>query len=314
VSNGEIQRNLASISALFTRSKRLVLLWGMRPATIAVNTTGGGSVLATYDGDTTQMLMQSLVGTPLRAGDRVMVMAVPPAANYVLGKLDGRTSSYRYLQAVYYPATGSFVKADYVGLTAIRVRVIGGGGGGGGAAAAGGANVSVAGGGGGGGYSERFIVESALAATETVTIGAGGAGGVAGNNAGSTGGASSLGTLAVGNGGVGGAGSGAAGGGAVSGVGGAGGTGTTGDLNIQGADGLNGIRGVGVITQQGLGGAVPGFSGGSTRGTNTVAGNNGTAGRLYGGGGSGGYDTTGATARSGGAGANGIVIVDVYVA
>jgi hypothetical protein len=230
----------------------------------------------------------------------------------------GASDGYTYFGTIYYTSNGTFNKADPfgtgdIGLRAIRARAVGGGGGGGGAATTGVGQTACGGGGGGGGYAEAFITDIAgLASSVTVTCGAGGTGATAGNNSGTAGGNSSFGTLVVANGG--GAGSGQAAGSPVprfSGTAGAGGTGATGDLLIQGATPMVMLALASANMRAPGGDSLLGF--GAVSGIAT-SGGNGAAGQLYGGGGSGGGNSENqGTARSGGAGANGIVIVDCFV-
>ena len=221
-----------------------------------------------------------------------------------------------YSQTVYFTASGTFTKANYPGIKAVKVRVIGGGGGGGGGAAAGTNEWSAGGGGGGGGYAEKYILASALGANETVTVGAGGTAGSAGNNNGGAGGTSSFGSHCSATGGAGGDGS-------LDitvvfgGDGGAGGTGSGGDINMPGQKGGEGFT-IGNSAGNYFGAAVAGSGGDSvlgvgatTRSTTTaIAGANGG---VYGGGGEGATVTEGGSAQAGGAGAGGIVIVDIFV-
>ena len=226
---------------------------------------------------------------------------------------------YQYAGTRYYTSSGTFEKADPlgtgdIGLRAIRVRLVGAGGGGGGVAATGGTESALSGGGGGGGYAESFITDIAgLSSSVTVTRGAGGAGGAAGANAGVAGGASSFGVLVAASGGEGGQ-SGPAtstfprAAGAVDG-----GTGTAGDIQTNGGGSIGGIL---------LTGSTAGSAGASSR---TVAGGSlfslgrrapfdttGIAG-LRGSGGTGVFLIANKTAFAGGAGGDGVVVVDCYV-
>lgn len=155
-----------------------------------------------------------------------------------------------------FTANGTWTKP--LGVTHIRVRVVGGGGGGGG---------NYGGGGGGGGYSEKIIDVSGVSSV-AVTVGAAG-----GSEA--SGGTSSFGTHCSATGG---------GGGSNAGNGGTSGVGTDGDINVRGGAG-----------DRGFGTSIPGGYAG--RGGDSVlggggGGNNGTggegAGGNYGGGGAGG--------------------------
>jgi len=210
----------------------------------------------------------------------------------VTGEFTSR--GYRYVQTLYFTSSGSFTKATYPWLRAIRVKCQGAG--------AGGANRNVAytssPGGGGGAMAESFITDIAsLGASETITVGAGSAGvasGVQGDS--SSGGNSSFGALVIGVGG-----SGTSGLATYGGVGGLS-SACTGDFAVSGNDG-----GTGSLEDDGHGGNGGGshFGGGGYGGRrNTTPGANG---RDYGGGGGGGTETAAA-----GAGANGIVIVELY--
>ena len=182
----------------------------------------------------------------------------------------------------------------------IIVEVIGGGGAGGGATAnatAGGAG----GGGGAGGYTIKKILASALAASETVTVGAGGTG-VSGNT-GNTGGTSSFGTFCSATGGVGGS----AGSGAASGQSNAAGLGSGGDANFSGGIGSFGLSNVST-PRSGFGGSSR-LSGGARVATGAGAGIAALA--NSGAGGSGGIGNT-ISSFAGGAGGSGIVIVWEY--
>lgn len=213
-------------------------------------------------------------------------------------------------QRVYYTADATWTKADYPGLRAIMIRLVGGGGGGGGCTAfTSSTQCAAAGGGGGGAYAETFVLEADLGATETVQVGAGGAGASAGQNAGSAGEASFFGTFCNADQGSGGGAGNLIASPDYGNSGGNGGFGVTGDLIIDGGDGWS------VVAMQA---AVIRAPGGSTVWSPTRplgrSGNgfNGASGHGYGGGGSGGANANDqSTARSGGTGANGLVIVDI---
>jgi hypothetical protein len=234
------------------------------------------------------------------------------------GALGGSTTGFKLFGTIYYTTSGTFSKGDPfgggdIGLRAIRVRAVGGGGGGGGAATTSAGQTACGGGGGGGGYAEAFITNIAdLASSVTVTCGAGGTGATAGNNSGAEGGSSSFGTSVVANGGN--FGLGQAAGSPLprfSASSGAGGTGVTGDLLVQGSRPIVMLALASGNMRAPGGDSFLGF--GAVSGSAT-SGGNGAAGQLYGGGGSGGGNSENqGTARSGGAGANGIVIVDCFV-
>ena len=243
--------------------------------------------------------------------------AVTSSLDYKVATLETDVTAletgYRYHSTVYFTSSGTFTKASYPWLRAMRVKVVGAGGGGGGSP--GGANMACAGAGGGAGYSESFITDIAgLAASETVTVGSGGAGGAAGSNPGSTGGNSSFGSLVTANGGG----------------GGTGGT-KSGTYPSQGSrNGVGGLIGTGDLTQRGspstgrsytirwssgdgqlpeTGNSVFGVQGSmwqnnASPGTSQIGG--------IGAGGGPGWCTSGQPATPGGSGGDGMVIVELY--
>jgi hypothetical protein len=219
------------------------------------------------------------------------------------------TASFNLVSTLYFTSSGTFTKATYPWLRAIKVKVQGAGGGGGGVAATGAGQVSISTGGSGGVYAESFITDiTGLASSITITRGAGGAGGAAGNNAGSNGGASSFGAIVSANGGTGALGN-PTGGLDAFPAPVAGPTTGTGDLVIPGGSSVSNSQ---VRTDF----VIPPVSGGSFLGASLTIGftvaSNGASGRLYGGGGTGGQNTASQAAKSGGAGGNGIVIVELY--
>jgi hypothetical protein len=255
--------------------------------------------------------------TPAAGGDPRTFPAIWNAtADYI-------ENGFRLAGVRYFTSSGTFAKADPlstgdIGLRAVRVRVQAGGGGAGGAALTTSTQYAAGGAGGGGAYAESFVLAAALGTSVTVTVGAGGAGGAAGNNNGTNGGASSFGTLVTASGGLLGNGRAAqtvpAG---RSGVSGAVQTTATGDLTFPGQGGIPNVtlpHSLDFIT-----GPSGGFSrlgvGGSGRVRETgTAGLDGNAGTGFGAGGSGGVNTdTQAVGRAGGAGAAGVVIVEVFV-
>lgn len=233
--------------------------------------------------------------------------AVTPAG---LASIVGTGTGYRYGGAISATvASSTFTKSSYPGLRAVRVRCWGSGGAGGGAAAASAGQHTVGGGGGAGGYSESFILASALAATETITVPSGGTGVVGG--AGNDGGDVSFGTLVIAKGGLGGetAGSNAL---ATSAIGGKGGGNGTGDIIGTGAPGTGGT-GDATLAISGVGGS--GYWGGGGQavytpsGSGSNAGNNGTG---WGAGGGGAAVNAGGTAKAGGVGTRGMCLVELY--
>lgn len=73
------------VKALVANAKRLGLTWSLRPAT--TSSTQGSTVMSVVlDGDTAEVSAVSLCGFQ-QDGARVMVMSVPPAGSFVVGRL-----------------------------------------------------------------------------------------------------------------------------------------------------------------------------------------------------------------------------------
>jgi hypothetical protein len=226
--------------------------------------------------------------------------------------LPASSPGYVLRETVYFTSSGTFTKASYPWLRAIRVRCVGGGGGGGGVADTGSGEGAAAGGGGSGSYAESFITDIAsLDATVTVTRGGGGAGGAAGVNTGANGADSSFGSLVTAIQGQGGFGMAAI---APSGVAVARGGDPT------NADGVGQLIGRGEQGNPGfvlLGGSqmMSGTGGSSVFGGGSRArnfGQTGVPGFAPGAGGGGASARFGGPGVAGGSGADGIVIVELY--
>ncbi|QED11524.1 hypothetical protein PP914_gp034 [Arthrobacter phage Qui] len=245
--------------------------------------------------------------TETQAGTDTSRAVTPFGLATVLSTIQG----YRPMGAgIIFTSSGTFTKANYPGLRAVRVRAVGGGGGGGGAPAATAGSHSAGGGGGGGGYAESFILESALSAVETVTVGAGGSGGVSGF--GGTGGATSFGAHVSAQGGNGGNYFGDATL-MVGAIGGGGGLATAGTIRTKGGSGQFG-SGYATLAHGGVGGHSAMGGGGFGVYVPTTAGSTtGSTGGQYGGGGGGGAVNATGPAAPGGPGYQGIVIVEVFL-
>ncbi len=269
------------------------------PSGLRIDTDSGGSAVAVADTDS--------VDLTLAAGTVTADVRFDPDG--------GITESAAGIGLAIVPdnivfaTNGMFTKASYPGMRGVEVEVQAGGAGSGSTATTAGGQTASSAGGGAGEYSRVIVLEAALAANETVTVGSGGLGGAAGGvNAGSAGGNSSFGAHAVANGGTPSAGGSAGGGDGFSG-GGLGGTGGTGDLTVDGGDGgFSGrLNAVPVPTNRG----AASFLSTEARAPNVSA---GTAydGKGHGGG-AGGQSAGASTAsRAGANGADGRVIVRVF--
>lgn len=221
-------------------------------------------------------------------------------------------NGFELREIVRFTSNGTFTKASYPWLRAIRVRVQGGGGGGGGVAATN-ANSNAAGGGGYSGvHSESFITDIAsLPSSVAVTPGVGGAAGAVGN-AGGDGGASSFGSIVT----------------APGGRGGLAGTATTAVILQRLTDAITGGVGdliipsrlptpgftSGAFATSGKGADSPLGAGGRNTGSNTLSGGTaaGQSASGFGAGGGGAASNQSAPGSVGGAGAPGIVIVELF--
>jgi len=223
------------------------------------------------------------------------------------------TNSYNYVDTIYYTSSGTFTKATYPWLRAIKVKVQGAGGGTGGCNITGASSCSAAGGGGGGCYTESFITDiSGLAASVTVTRGAGGAGSADGFTNGSDGGTSSFGSLVTASGGFGGQGSTAQFIPNIAANGGSGGSTGTGDFKVMGTAGETPII-WNTIWHKGSAGGTSFFGGRPTINQRASGGQvTGQVGQPYGGGANGPSNATNQATQAGAAGGNGIVIVELY--
>lgn len=204
-----------------------------------------------------------------------------------------------------FSASGTYTPTS--GMKYCKVRQVGGGGAGGGAPVTSGTQTAGGGGGGSGEYAEGTFSSATIGASQTVTIGAAGTpnSGAAGGNGGTT----SLGALITCGGGIGGLSSTAGivynG---VSSLGGSGGSG--GSFRTPGRQGGYSFGVVSTSFQAGGQGADSQFGAGGLAATANSA---GVAALGYGAGGSGALNFTSQSARSGGAGTAGIIVIDEYV-
>lgn len=270
---------------------------------IAWATITGGVVQFTKTGSTSTAPAGS-INFYARSDDRMVTINSAGTVKdlaYSEDNMPGTLLGVRYLTSgtSYVPTTGT---------TKIVAHLVGGGGGGGGVTGTN-SNVGAAGGGAGGGYTMAYI-SGITATTYTYAIGAAG---TAGTNTGTSGGSGGNTSITIGattytaNGGGGGAGQTAGTAAAIANAGTPGAVGTNGDINRAGDPGNPGIRMSGTVGVSGAGGSSQ-FGGAGASLTTAGAGNAGTG---YGAGGGGGLSTAN-TARAGGAGTAGIIIIYEY--
>jgi hypothetical protein len=220
---------------------------------------------------------------------------------------DAVENFYRVSQASLEETVDVFTTSDTwtkpLGLVAARITVVGPGGGGAGAGTTGSGEVSGGSGGGAGAVSVSVIDAASLGATETVTVGTGGAGGVGANGGSSGSGSSSFGSHVVAGAGSGGNNL-ATGAGNASLFGGTGGSSGTGDVVMGGSHGEGFLRVApsSTLPNGGDSRAGPGGRAGSN--------SDGFDGQFGGGGGGTRTLPSQGTARNGGAGGGGLVLVE----
>lgn len=218
----------------------------------------------------------------------------------------GDTNRFDNVDVQVITVTGSWSKP--AGAVKVKAELVGGGGAGGGVSA----NTGGGGAGGGGAYVCKWFDASELAASEAVTIGAGGTGT---NSAGAAGGATTLDTIAGSLSAAGGSGGPQSEGAIPEHVnGGAGGTASGGDINVDGQSGGDVyVSDVGWLIFGGGGSSGRSFGGGHKPFATSSTDSNGTNAIGYGGGGGGSGRETSGTA-TGGSGTDGIAIITTYTA
>lgn len=254
-----------------------------------------------------------IIGDPITTETGVLQLAYTELQTFTQ---TGTSTMYVLSQRIFISGAGTtnILKANYPNARAFLVRGQASGGGSGGAASAAAGNASISGCAGGGAYGEVWILASAMAASEALTIGAAGTAGAAGNNAGGAGGALTFGTsatfLSLNGGGAGGGGASSAAAG-IGGTGGAGGSVVTADWGVNGGDGSNGWRIAGNIAGQGFGGDS--HWAGVKRPSASGGGAGGLTGYNYGGGAACAFDIGSSTNRPGAAGGIGAALIEVYM-
>jgi hypothetical protein len=285
-----------------------------RLATIDVPASGGGSPVLTFNGPYTVanggiLPVRTDAELPTQARYEGMAawhqgndnLLIWTGAAWVQVASSKAPTQQRYTDTA---NTATWTKPD--GLRYVVVEVQAAGGAGGGAATTDAAQSSAGSGGQGGGYARSIIAAADLGATVTVTVGAGGTASTGGG--GGTGGTSSFGAHVSATGGA---------GGSVVAASSATGYGHgadasqsfTGQIRITGGGGGAGGRGGTQGCLGGTGGNSYLGTGGGGKGGPAAT---GAAGKGYGGGGGGATNVLSSSAKAGGAGAQGIVIVTEY--
>jgi hypothetical protein len=236
--------------------------------------------------------------------------AIDMAATSSLQK--NSTAAYLLKNVVYLTSGTGATYTTPTGVRALKVVCLGGGGGGGGTDGQGSGTYTVSGSGRGGNAVSMFI--TSVAASYTYTIGGGGAGGAAGNNDGITGGSTTFGdgTLLITAGG-GGSGDGTLGSPSQSGTSNASTASSVSNGNatvqyINGTVGVYGRAASAVLTSFGISGTSPLYGGGKVALSSTT----GPAADTYGEGGGSVYAGSVTTNYAGGAGFQGIIVIEEY--
>ena len=90
----------AVAAALVQNAGRLGLTWDLKPATIGDTSA---TITVVIDGDSAAISAQNMLGEKVIAGDRVYVVVVPPAGNFIVGR-----------QGINYPP---YLRLAYLGVT-----------------------------------------------------------------------------------------------------------------------------------------------------------------------------------------------------
>lgn len=300
-------KRVITVAGTLTSNLVLVLPGWIYNWTVYNNTGGAFTVTVKNAATAAVEIPQNGAPTPVTCDGTTVSLWSPNIAPAVFANqpLQYGQAVGRLLNIQTFNATGTYTPT--AGTNRIKVILVGGGGGGGASSTTGASQASVGGSGSAGGYAIGVL--NAPSGATAVTVGVGGAAGAGGTPTGQNGGNSSFLTLSA-TGGVGGA-----SGGAVTTPnttgGAAGGTGSGGNIS----NGLGGSSAPGIHVSTGA--VIAGMSGASLFGgsvSNAAAnsGNNGQNGGAPGAGGSGGVNTQSLPGRQGGAGANGIVIIEEY--
>lgn len=272
------------------------------PTTTTINRilySSAANVIGEITAVNTAMLVTSSGGVP-------SLLAVG-ASKFIAANAAGTLASRGFSIAVQvFSSNGTYTPAT--GMQYCDVLVCGGGGAGGGAPATGAGETSTAGGGGSGELARGVFSAATIGASQSVTIGAAGTGnsGATGGN----GGNSSLGALISANGGNGGASSGV--GTSATAAGGAGGSGGTGgSYTVNGTAGFQAISVVAALVSYSGSGANNYFGPGGQGNVGGSAG--GVTGTGRGSGGSGALNQASQSARTGGNGTTGYMVITEYI-
>ena len=273
----------------------------VRTGTVVSDYASMTSTLVTLDNDGDAAQVQALCLTqPLPMNTRVMMVAYPPRGLVIIGTMAELVGSRNGATEHVFAASGSLAESDVAGARALRIRCWGPGGGGGGCATTVASQSS-------GGYAESIHPIGTVTFPVTVTVGTGGAGnsGADGSNGSSS---TSFGSLVIAGPGLGGQFGPAAAGVFTTAQGSDGGVGTAGQILMRGGGGGIAIRILDVQAVAGYGGDSPGGGGCARPGFNAA----GRPGTFPGGGGSGAWVTASTSAKAGGAGANGLCVVEAF--
>lgn len=110
-------------AAIKANADRLGLVWKMRPGTVVGTTAGTGfRTQIVYDGDSTPLTAQSLIGAPAN-GSRVMGIQIPPAGNFIIGNLTGIVPSVLTFYQQYDASTGLPITLTTVDQLVLTVNI-----------------------------------------------------------------------------------------------------------------------------------------------------------------------------------------------
>lgn len=111
----------AGVQAMVEGADRLGLKWNIGPATVQQASVSNGFVQLIMDGDTTPIQAMSLTGD-LLPGWRVMVISVPPSANFVIGSLVKSSGLIAYGSRVTNTGTTTTTELPVLSLSDVHVK------------------------------------------------------------------------------------------------------------------------------------------------------------------------------------------------
>ena len=106
------------VQAMIDNAQRLGFTWVLKPATVRFTNVSVG-VQAQYDNDDTTITMFTMIG-PLAVGDRVYVLEIPPAGNFIVGYAKAERASSDFITTQENTGSAAYTDLATVGPTVTR--------------------------------------------------------------------------------------------------------------------------------------------------------------------------------------------------